>query len=438
MMHFRETRPVAVSILREHVGEEKPIERAVIIDDIFGKVRVLVWFSCSAPAIFSDQFTDSMRDALGVYWAGLWIASGASRVDTQLYEDLWVASKEIAPSVRLSERIRSRGFWLKAPSEPAWLINEDYPPVIAFYSFKGGVGRTTALSSFAIQRAQLGETVVIVDLDLDAPGVGTLLGTGTLVGAELGVVDYLIESPLHSEVSLIDYYHLCLETTTGTPAFSIGGSGEIFVFPSGSMDSDYLGMLARLDLEPHSESVQHPLLGLLEHARSELKPNWVLLDCRAGLSEASGFALSGLAHLTILLGTTSTQSWKGLSLVIERLGAERVRRGLPQSECLVVQTMTPENSETAKSAISAFRDEAEETFKEKYYAEDPIDSDDDDFWYIRDMESDDAPHQPSVLYYSQRLAFIRSIGDVADALVEDPNYSNLARRIASRFGKEGE
>jgi hypothetical protein len=100
--------------------------------------------------------------------------------------------------------------------------------------------------------------------------------------------------------------------------------------------------------------------------------------------------------------------------------------------------MTPENSETAKSAISAFRDEAEETFKEKYYAEDPIDSDDDDFWYIRDMESDDAPHQPSVLYYSQRLAFIRSIGDVADALVEDPNYSNLARRIASRFGKEGE
>jgi len=54
------------------------------------------------------------------------------------------------------------------------------------------------------------------------------------------------------------------------------------------------------------------------------------------------------------------------------------------------------------------------------------------------MESDDAPHQPSVLYYSQRLAFIRSIGDVADALVEDPNYSNLARRIASRFGKEGE
>lgn len=439
MIHFREVRTAAIEILRSQTGAGQPIERAVIVDDIFGKVRVLAWFAASAPPTFASDFSALMHQKLGVYWADLWVASGASEADRKVYDELWEASNERAPSLRLSERIRSHGFWMKPPSDPAWQVSEDHPPVIGFYSFKGGVGRTTALASFAIQRARTGETVVIVDLDLDAPGIGTLLGPGTPDAAEqLGVVDYLIESPLHPEITLSDYYHRCLDVPSSAPGVSIAGSGQIFVFPAGSLDSDYLAMLARLDLEPGSDEPKHPLLQLLDRARNELKPDWILLDCRAGLSEASGFALSGLANLTVLLGTTSTQSWNGLRLVIERLGAQRVDRELPQAECLVVQTMTPENAQTAKLAESAFRTEAEDTFKEMYYAEDPTDEDDDQFWYVRDMENEDAPHRPSVLYYSQRLAFIRSIEDVADTLAEDPAYSKLARRIASRFGKEPE
>ena len=437
MMHFREVRMATIEILRSRTGKGQPIERAVIIDDIFGKVRVLAWIDRSAPPSFASDVTEMMRQKLGAYWVvDLWVASGASAADRKLYDELWETSNEIAPSLRMAERTRSRGFWMKPPSDPAWPVAEDYPPVIAFYSFKGGVGRTTTLASYAIQRARTGETVVLVDLDLDAPGVGTLLGPGALNKAQqFGVVDYLIELPLNAEIALSDYYHRCLDVSAGPPN-SIAGSGQIFVFPAGSMDSDYVAMLARLDLEPSTDNAKHPLLHLLEHVRKDLKPDWILLDCRAGLSEASGFALSGLANLTVLLGTTSTQSWDGLRLVIERLGAERVRRGLPQSECLVVQTMTPENPQTAELAESAFRTEAEETFKEVYYAEDPADEDDDQYWYVRDAESADAPHQPSILYYSQRLAFIRSIEDVADTLAEDPRYSSLARRIASRFGKE--
>src|SRR5207249_3199795 len=154
---------------------------------------------------------------------------------------------------------------------------------------------------------------------------------GPVASPQLGVVDYLIESPLHPEITLTDYYHRCLDVAMSPPV-SIAGSGEIFVFPAGSIDADYLGILARLDLEPGTDN---SLLHLLDHARKELTPDWILLDCRAGLSEASGFALSGLAHLTVLLGTTSIQSWDGLRLVVERLGAERVRRNLPQAECLV-------------------------------------------------------------------------------------------------------
>lgn len=438
MIHFRQAQISMRESLITKIGEEKPIQRAIIIDDIFGKLRALIWLAEPAPQNFADDFAALMKDTLGVYWSGLWVANAANEADSKLYEELWQKSSEIAPSLRTSERVRSRGFWMKPPSDPAWPVSEDHPPVIAFYSFKGGVGRTTVLASFAIQRARMGETVVVIDLDLDAPGVGMLLDSGTPETEEqFGIVDYLIESPIHPQTNLSDYYHRCLDVT-GSPPVSIAGSGEIFVFPAGRMDADYLLMLARLDLEPASDSAQHPLLQLLDHARKELAPDWILVDCRAGISEASGFALSGLANLTILLGTTSPQSWQGLRLVIERLGAQRVERDLPQAECLVVQTMTPENPETAESAKSTFRTEAENIFKEAYYAEDPSDEDDDKFWYVRDMGSADAPHQPSILYYSQRLAFIRSIEDIADTLAEDPAYSKLARRIASRFGKEHE
>jgi MinD-like ATPase involved in chromosome partitioning or flagellar assembly len=430
MIHFRQALTTAKETLIAKIGKGKPIERAIIIDDIFGKIRALIWLAESAPQGFADQFAALMKETIEGYWSGLWVANGASAADSKMYDELWQASSEIALSLRVSERVRSRGFWMKPPSDPAWPVGEDHPPVIAFYSFKGGVGRTTALASFAIQRARMGETVVVIDLDLDAPGVGTLLDSGTPeTEEEFGIVDYLIESPIHPQIDLSDYYHLCR---------SAGDRGQIFVFPAGRMDTDYLAMLARLDLEPASDSAKHPLLQMLDHARKELKPDWILLDCRAGLSEASGFALNGLANLTVLLGTTSTQSWLGLRLVIERLGARRVELGLPQVECLVVQAMTPENPETAESAKLIFRAEAENIFQEAYYSEDPSDEDDDKFWYIRDMESEDAPHQPSVLYYSQRLAFIRSVADVADTLAENAEYSKLARRIASRFGKEPE
>lgn len=43
-------------------------------------------------------------------------------------------------------------------------------PVITFYSHKGGVGRTTAMTSYALHLAKQGMNVAIIDCDLEAPG----------------------------------------------------------------------------------------------------------------------------------------------------------------------------------------------------------------------------------------------------------------------------
>ena len=43
--------------------------------------------------------------------------------------------------------------------------------VITFYSFKGGVGRSMALANIAVLLAQMQRRVLLVDWDLEAPGL---------------------------------------------------------------------------------------------------------------------------------------------------------------------------------------------------------------------------------------------------------------------------
>jgi Mrp family chromosome partitioning ATPase len=55
------------------------------------------------------------------------------------------------------------------PSEPR------SPPIVAFYGFRGGAGRTTALAHVAALFAARHLHVVCVDLDLEAPGLHQVL-----------------------------------------------------------------------------------------------------------------------------------------------------------------------------------------------------------------------------------------------------------------------
>jgi hypothetical protein len=99
--------------------------------------------------------------------------------------------------------------------------------------------------------------------------------------------------------------------------------------------------------------------------------------------------------------------------------------------------MVPENPAVAALAKEHFAERAAEEFERAYYAEDPTDPEEDLYWYLRDMDTDDAPHVPVMLSYTTRLAFLQSIDDVLSAF-QDSEYAALESRISSRFGKEGE
>src|SRR5207237_5953903 len=69
--------------------------------------------------------------------------------------------------------------------------------IYTFYSYKGGVGRSMALANVAEWLYQQGFRVVMIDWDLEAPGLESFFFSSeqelNLVRSQLGVVDLMLD-----------------------------------------------------------------------------------------------------------------------------------------------------------------------------------------------------------------------------------------------------
>lgn len=442
MTHLDEARMRAESAVKEFLADKGPGWRVLLIEDVFARLRAILWCP-DANRNWEEGHTgldERLNAAAGVYWSKE-LLQGSKKTklpDGPWQNEAWGAADVVegTEQLRVLERHRAKTGWFEGPLEPPWSLTRDTPPIILFYSFKGGVGRSTALAATALQLAAAGDSVVVIDADLDAPGVGPLLAGQDGVVGQWGLVDYLLEEPIlrgiteeTARLTLDDYYLRC-------PSPLVEGPGEIIVFPSGRIEEDrYLDKLARLDYGAPRGS-RHPFVTLLETARAELRPNWILIDARAGLGDVSGFLSGGLCHLHVLFGTLAEASWRGLELVLGRMGGERVRRGEPQSACFLVAAMVPRIEEVLyHQLVEQFTDRARDVFSERYYAAsgtEPGDS----FWTMDDLESRDAPHVPVVLPYDQRLAVFRNLEEVAVTVLQGQEpYIRLTDQVRARLAQ---
>lgn len=401
--------------------------RTLLLHDLFGRIRIVLW----PKAKLTDEVEElraAMLAAAGKWWSGEIIDVHLNADSTSgLFETAWQEAQQIGqtPEFRVNVRHRNRGFWFTSNKASPWEVSPQAPPIVLFYSFKGGVGRSSALVSFAMQRAQQGERVVVLDMDFDAPGVGQLLATDELGSSSpWGLVDFLLENSV-AESPLPDYFHACRRE-------KVVGKGEILVFPAGKIDENYLAKLSRVDFEPQDGAAHPAIDSLLNRIKDELKPTWILIDSRTGLSIPAGVLLAGIAHLHVLFSSTSKQNALGMSLVLQKLGADRIHKRLPQADCILVQAMVPRDTESGKIAMEHFLAQAREDFSHHFYAVEPQIDDEDIFWDMSDIDSADAPHVPIAIPYEPALAHFKDLVDVAETLTGPP-YGQLAQRIVSRF-----
>lgn len=429
--HLDEAREAAVARMKVVVNSQPSITFSVIVDDLFGRVSVTLWIQLTAAV---DTIVATVRkelaEATAQYWTDVVEVSHAANPDDDddvLYRTAWKEGIAVAgcERLRLNDRHRNHTGWFidSAPTEQLWAPDQG-PRVVVFHGFKGGAGRTTLLASYALACARRGKRVAVVDMDLDAPGIGWLLGADAAgTTARWGTVDFLLEG-IH-ELPLDDYFHVCAREL-------VTGEGRVEVFPAGELDDAFLSKLARVDLDVRSHVRAHALGTLLERIRKERDPAVILLDGRAGLSPAAGLLLSGIAHLHVLVATSNAQSLRGLERVVRHLGLEQARRRQAQGECIVIQAHVPDSTEAGKIARAHFATHVETYFRDGYYTSDP--TEDDRTWSLGDLESEIAPHVPVPISYRMRLAHFDTIDEVAELLVSDPEYADLHRRIDERLG----
>lgn len=432
IIHRDEALAAAKAIARSLLEGRSEIVRVALVDDVFAKIHLYVWLAGdSATQTFSQlwpEFQQRFEEQCGPFWSGqhLIAAEGSASDHEAVMErvrevGLPIGTPPFRDRFLLVDRHRSRTSWFSKISENAGASNK--VPVVAFYSFKGGMGRTTAAAAYAIQRARAGARVSVVDLDLDAPGIGKLLAAGEEgETSPWGVLDFLLEHRLN--YPLKEYLHVCARP-------EVTADAAIEVFPSAAPDDQYLSKLSKIDfdLRDTDDPSGHPIAHLLNRIRAELEPDVIVVDCRAGLAPVAGLMLTGLADVHVLFSTASSQAMDGLARVVNRLGAERLRRGLPQGECVLVHAMVPENVDARERSTAYFEAKAENIFDDHYYAKEMGESED---WSLDDKSSHLAPHRPVVIPYSVALSDFRDIKQVLSTL-QAPAYLELVSRVDERL-----
>lgn len=423
-----------VTICLRHAGFTQQ-QRACVVRDLRGCVRLVVESGQEALSAEQRQALEQNLEAtLEGYFRGpiLWTDGdkGESRVARAVLDlstewpPHWVQDIEepfTGARQRISEdiewvshqRFLAKQAWLsREQTQPAWPLNDHTPPIVAAYSFKGGVGRTTLVASLAWRLAEEHEKrVLVVDLDLEAPGVAHILG---VEGDGPGALDLVVD---HIASGSLDAGQHARQSTLPT-------KGQIQVVGAGTLGRAFLEKLGRLDFveaatDPDAKSpVEDALRSLLASARARYSPDIILLDARSGLHDLSGLSLSSLAHVELLVSRNAEQSLEGLALTLDVLASRRDPRDL---RVMLVQNFVPLDPAVAVNHREQMRDRCYELVSNAVYQHLP-----DDDPAVDDSE---APHYPLPISTTESLTQTDRLGEQHRAFIFGEQISAIYERL---------
>lgn len=298
------------------------------------------------------------------------------------------------------------------PDQPVQ-VDEDSPKrplVVTFYSFKGGVGRSTALGLVAGILATRNRRVVMVDFDLEAPGISILFRSDAenINGEQYGILDYLHQRHLTPDQNIPSIENCISQINLST-------RGELFLVPVGEYDENYIHRLADLDrrtLESFYQGATNPINQLIEDIKTQFNPDVILIDARPGFNDTSAIALFDLADTAIICFSPTDQSFEGLRWVVQGVRKQRDYQGKPDLRFLLtpMPLVAPEQRRTWITRV-------EDWIEENWGL--PIGTTVGEFYY-------EIPYNPSIMTLSSLTDVPKSllndylpIADVIDASLPD-------------------
>lgn len=219
-----------------------------------------------------------------------------------------------------------------------WSALEPLPvPVVGFHSFKGGVGRTTAalhLARLVTQRRDA--TVLLVDMDFEAPGITWMIEQSRVPSANIAMSDVLTlvhgTPPAHRHEIIELVVHKLKSATLG----------QLFVLPA------IRSHQRALDIRPeHLESGEdYTITDTLAEIARALGAHAVIVDLRAGYSELAASLLLDPRVARVLVTTSAGQSIRGTKEMLSELYNVLPTREEDPALTVVISKVTQPHSDT--------------------------------------------------------------------------------------------
>lgn len=435
-MLFDDALGIFARLVAKHLGASS-LDAHRFVRDVYGRLSLLLL----------EDVEPSKREALAAEAEEVLEAYASSAAVERFDADNWL-DIELKNAAATHEKVRigsseaspdtaqapdgDQAQWRRVAVVDRRIVGQDWalghfgpipgvPPVVTFYSIKGGVGRSTALAVAASAQAERGNNVLVVDLDLEAPGLGALLLEADGL-PEFGALDWLVETNLRPDTgdALI---RRCMAESPLT-----AGRGAVDVLPSlGRRAHDAAWnvspKLGRAFVHPEqSGPFLKRIRRLIESACQHglRRYDAVLVDARAGLAESSAAALIGLGAEVLCFGVDAPHTHDGYRYLFSHLAGIALPEGeigsktnaSAQSDWRHRFRMVHAKAHASEAARRRFRDRAHDVFMEEMYEADNRDfeaadreaaEDADNAPFNFDCDDEDAPHWPWPILFDAAL-----------------------------------
>ena len=414
---FDSSLPVFIEAIVTSLGDST-LKSGLVVRDTSGRLRFLS-VGVSPEEEVRRQVEERLCSALGGYARtdGTIAFGDEPGVQTLLKDPAILPMRMGSLEFRLLDRRIVGSAWLERP-----LTNFLEPLRIVFASLKGGVGRSTALAITASDLSRRGKNVLVVDLDLEAPGIGDMLLPEDRL-PRFGTLDYLVENGLApiSEASLSDFVGTSpLTSPTGGRVDVLPAFGrQALDHPANTLAKISRALLEDIDSNGESISVSKQVNAMLARLTQRESYDVVLIDTRAGLAEITAPAVLGLGATVLLFGTAQQQTIHGYGAMFAglKLLADRDSSVGDTADWRILFKAVYAKYGSNRDVAARYRDDLYDLFAENLYDEDDASQVNPDAFSF-DIDDETAPHWPLVIPFSQNFVDFDPVF-APDQLTED-------------------
>ena len=202
---------------------------------------------------------------------------------------------------------------------------QDKPEIIAFYSFKGGVGRTLHLAAYILALLARAKDInkpikiLVIDSDLEAPGL-TYWQRYESQEATVSLSNFLevYQYPKPSLEVALSWVTQEIKKTAKQQ-----NKSTLYFLPAFIEEEELLDTPILPENLARNPSGAWEVGDAIHQLGQKLAVDYIFIDLRAGLSEISSPILFDSRIQRFLVTTVNEQSWRGVRMVLEKIDTQR-------------------------------------------------------------------------------------------------------------------